>query len=199
MKKCLCLIMVAVLMLSLVACQASVFEQDKETIAAQETIAQDLEAPREPVVNNEGVYSSQEINKIATELKAKWQAVDRAKSSLEETTDSNGVRRYSETQALRKIEIDHETYGKRDIEFEREYYFDDSEMYFARLKNAGKEMRFYFKGGRLIRWLDASGRYYDRSEDHDEFTLYEALLFSEASNLWAEFDSENILVNSYLQ
>ncbi len=199
MKKYLYLVMVSVLALSLAACQATVFENDKETIAAQEATAQEIESPVESVGNENVEYTSQEINKIATELKTKWQTVDRTKSSLKESTDSNGVRRYSETQALRKIEIDHDTYGLRDIEFEREYYFDDAEMYFARLKNAGKEMRFYFKGGRLIRWLDTNGRFYDRSEDHDEFMLYEALLFSEASTLWSEFDSENAIANSYLR
>ena len=199
MKKKVCTSLILILtVFCLAACQTSIHQKDVETIEAQQTQAEDVEFQASSVTIEKPEYSKRETDVIATDLQQKRLSVDNQLSSFAESSDSIGIKRFSENNNLRKIEIPLGTYGLRDMDFERSYYYDDVEMYCAKLKKDNREMRFYFKDGYLIRWVAAPGQVYDRAESHKDFAAYEIELLSEATDLWSDFNTENRMTNEYI-
>ena len=149
-----------------------------------------------PVSNlqsEELVFTKQEVNQSATESKAKWQEQEKNLAQLSVSEDGDGVKRFSDGELLRKLEIGQDVYGITDLPYTREYYFDNDGLYFAHLTDGGREMRFYFKADTLIRWIDEQNNAYDSASDHPDFAEYETVLCEEASDLQAAFDDENIV------
>ena len=185
--------------MSLCGCQNSMYMKDMQAIELAQTVA---EAPEqtptptpEPVVKE---YTREERNEFTNNYKTMWQAVDKKLKQLDVTEDSNGVKRYSEKNALLKLEIGQDTYGTKDLNYEREYYFEDGELYFALLTQEDTEMRFYFHEHQLIRWIDGDNNAYDNEEAHQEFKTYGISLLSEADRLSEEFEADQVILNSYV-
>lgn len=193
---CGCLLLVA---LFFSGCANSLYQQDlkasraigtKAVSASQETTVEQEE--KTETVPEKLTYSKQEVNQLTTEFKAKWQEAEKGLSQLQKSTDSDGVERFAEGNDLRKIQIGKDVYGITDLHYVREYFFDNDGMYFARLTDGNREMRFYFKGGTLIRWIDEANNAYDATVDHKDFAEYEKVLFLEAKDLWTAFMDEQI-------
>lgn len=192
-------ILALVLALFFSGCQDSMYMKDKEAIALTGAVAEAPAATSTPTPNPaRKEYTREERNDLTQVYKVMWQEVDQKIESFEVDADSNGVKRYSNNSVLKKIEIGQDTYTK-DLNYEREYYFDENDvLFFARLTQEEKEMRFYFHEHQLIRWIDEKKNAYDDPEAHSNFEAYEIQLLSEADRLAEEFEAEQVILNSYV-
>ncbi len=193
----ICLLIIATIFSG---CANSLYQRDLEATQAMkvEQTSPTTEGTAVPNAESEQksetpVFTKQEVNQSATESKAKWQEQEKNLTTLAVSEDGDGVKRFSDGELLRKIEIGQDVYGITDLPYVREYYFDNDGLYFAHLTNGGREMRFYFKADTLIRWIDEQNNAYDSVNDHPDFTEYGEVLYAEARNLQATFDDENIV------
>jgi len=196
-KFCLSMVLTVLMVLS-TGCEQSIYMKEKavrEKMEASqtETPVQTTQASAQPT------YSKQEINQMAAEMKKEWQAIDQKTNSMEMNPNAYGVQRYSENQFLKKVEVVKGAYGATDFGYDRTYYFNDSGMFFAKVTDGTKTMRFYFHGGRLLRWIDADNRAIDQAEDNQDFTKYDKDLAMEASKLWSDFEEEKVFLTYYKQ
>lgn len=181
-------------------CRSSVYTKDHEAVEPTKVVSEVPTPTPEPTPEPaEEQYTKAERDQLADDLKSRRQAVEQQLSSLDVSEDSDGVKRYSEENALRKIKIGRDAYGIKDLEYEREYYFDDEGLYFARLSKDDAEMIFYFYEEKLIRWIDEKNNAYDTQEDHQEFQSYAIKLRSEANDLWNAFETELMILGSYAE
>jgi len=181
-------------------CRNSMYEADQEAMKLAGTVAEPTvsEPSPEPVPSRKG-YTREERNDLTQNYKLMWQEADKKITSYDMSEDSNGVKRYSNSNVLRKLEIGQDTYGTKDLSYEREYYFDeDGILYFARLTQGEKEMRFYFHEHQLLRWIDDKNNAYDDPDAHSDFEVYEIKLLSETDRLVEEFEAEQVILNSYV-
>lgn len=56
------------------------------------------------------------------------------------------------------------TKGYDNLDFVREYYFHEGELYFAFVYDGVDEQRLYFKDGQLIRYIDNNGNVFDTND-----------------------------------
>lgn len=196
-KFCLSMVLTVLMVLSS-GCEQSIYMKEKavrEKMEASqtETPVQTTQAPALPT------YSKQEISQMAAEMKKEWQAIDQKTNSMEMNPNAYGVKRYSESKVLKKVEVAKGTYGATDFGYDRTYYYNDKGMFFVKTTDGTKTMRFYFHGGRLIRWLDAGNKAIDQGSENQEFDQYHKDLIVEATQLWNDFEEEKIILNYYVQ
>lgn len=197
-KICLCVLTVAT-MLFASGCQNSMYMKDKEAMELSQIVAETpIPSPAPAIEQTRKEYTREEIGELTQEYKALWQELDKKLASLDMSEDSNGVRRYSDNSVLKKLEIDQDTYGTKDLNFEREFYFENGALYFVRMTSSAGEMRLYFHEHQLIRWIDEQNNAYDNREADSDFAVYEIKLLSEADRLAEEFEADQIIVNSYV-
>ncbi len=197
-KASLC-VLASVSLLVISGCQNSMYMKDKEAMELSQIAAETpVPAPKPVPEPTRKEYSREEKNELTQEYKTLWQALDKKLESLDVSEDSNGVKRYSDNGVLKKLEIGQDTYGTKDLDFEREVYFENGAVYFVRLASNTGEMRLYFHGHQLIRWIDEKNNAYDSSEANSDFEVYEIKLLSEADRLAEEFEADQIIVNSYV-
>ncbi len=198
-KACLCVLSL-ILMICLSGCQGSLYELDQESLTlAGAVVEPSTSTPEQTQEPERKGYTREERNSLTQDYKLMWQDTDRKIADFDVSEDSNGVKRYSSNNVLRKIEIGQDTYGTRDLDYAREYYFDDNGIvYFAKLTKGDKEMRFYFHEHQLLRWIDEQNNAYDDPNVQSDFEIYEIKLLSEADRLAEEFEADLVILNSYV-
>lgn len=132
--------------------------------------------------DNHSSHSLSNVSDIVQSIRERFYDTQGKISSMVCKTDGDGIQRYYENARLRKITIPQGVHCEPDFYFSREYYFDDTEMYFALLSDGKDELRFYFQDNRLVRFIDAAGTILDNARDNYGFTNYEQILTADASN-----------------
>lgn len=181
-------------------CATSLYELDKEATEAAQTVVEETVQPETEAEQVLAVkeYTREELNKMSNEKKDLWQEAEKNLSALTLSEDTRGVKRYSDKNSLCKAVIEKDAYGTRNLEYVREYYFQNDVLYFVKLSKDNETMRFYFHEGQMIRWIDAARNSYDRLEPHEEFDVYAESLLSEANELQSNFEAERIIIDAYV-
>ena len=191
-----CAVLIVLTVLSS-GCEPSIYMKEKAAqqavkVSQTEKVSQKTQAPAIPI------YSKQEINQMVAKMKQDWQLIDRKATSMEISQDAYGIKRYSENKLLKKTEVAKGTYGDDDLGYDRKYYFNDKGLFFATVTDGTKTMRFYFYGGRLLRFIDSGNRAIDQASDNQEFDQYDRSLAIEASQVWNDYEEEKLILNYYV-
>ncbi len=181
-------------------CATSLYQLDKEVMDAPQVVIEEAAKPEAEVESAPVVkeYTREELNKMSNEKKNLWREADKNLSTLTVSEDTRGVKRYSDKNSLCKVVIEKDAYGTHNLEYVREYYFQNDVLYFVKLSKGSEEMRFYFHEGQLIRWIDAARNSYDHLETHEDFDAYEESLLSEAYDLQGDFEADRVVLDAYV-
>lgn len=128
----------------------------------------------ESVVNvlEENDYSTAQIDEFSTAVQTiKDQAteiVDKLPHCREEGTEGERLRYYDEDGKLLKALLYPEM---SDDGVYEEYYYWDERLFFAYIWTGDKkELYYYDKRGKMIRWIDQNGTVHDKENDSTEYT-----------------------------
>lgn len=128
----------------------------------------------ETVVNvlEENDYSTAQIDEFSTAIQTiKDQAteiVDKLPDCEEVGTEGERLRYYDENGKLLKALIYPEM---SDDGVYEEYYYWDERLFFAYIWTGDKkELYYYDKRGKMIRWIDQDGTVHDKETDSTEYT-----------------------------
>lgn len=188
------------LVLLFTGCATSLYQLDIEVLSDPQVVIEERDNSEAEVENKleRKEYTREELNKMSNEKKNLWREADKNLSALTVSEDTRGVKRYIDKNSLCKVEIEKDAYGTENLEYVREYYFQNDVLYFVKFAKGNEEMRFYFHEGQLIRWIDAARNSYDNLETHEDFDDYEESLLSEAYGLQGDYEADKVVLDAYV-